>query len=151
MTRGYRRSYTERMSANLPEHIPMQPNVNEHLGIQTILVSPDKVILEVEVGPKVHQPYGILHGGVSALLAEGAASIGGAVSVAPDHIVVGTELNCSHLRSMTSGILRATATPIRKGRSVHVWNIELTDERDRLICVSRCTLQVLKAPPTPQP
>ena len=79
----------------------------------------------VEVGPKVHQPYGILHGGVSALLAEGAASIGGVLSVGPDEIVVGTELNCSHLRSMSSGTLTATATPIRKGRSVHVWGIEL--------------------------
>ena len=139
------------MSENLAEHIPTRPNVNEQLGVQTILVTPDKVILEVEVGPKVHQPYGILHGGVSALLAEGAASVGGAVSVGPDHIVVGTELNCSHLRSMSSGTLRATATPIRKGRSVHVWGIELTDEQGRLICVSRCTLQVLKAPPAPQP
>jgi uncharacterized protein (TIGR00369 family) len=83
---------------------------------------------------------------VSALLAEGAASIGGAVSVGPDQIVVGTELNCSHLRSMSSGTLTATATPIRKGRTVHVWGIDLTDDQDRLICVARCTLQVLRAP-----
>jgi uncharacterized protein (TIGR00369 family) len=90
-----------------------------------------------------------LHGGVSALLAEGAASIGGAVSVGADEIVVGTELNCSHLRSMTSGTLTAMATPIRKGRNVHVWGIELTDDDNRLICVARCTLQVLKAPTAP--
>jgi uncharacterized protein (TIGR00369 family) len=94
----------------------------------------------------VHQPFGILHGGVSALLAEGAASLGGFLSVAPDHIVVGTELNCSHLRSMTTGTLTAVATPFRKGRTVHVWGIELRDEEDRLICVARCTLQVLQAP-----
>ena len=87
-----------------------------------------------------------MHGGVSALLAEDAASIGGAVSVAPDHIVVGTELNCSHLRSMSSGTLTATATPIRKGRTVHVWGIDLTDDDGRMICVARCTLQVLAAP-----
>ena len=79
--------------------------------------------MQVEVGPKVHQPYGILHGGVSALMAEGAASIGGAVSVGPDEIVVGTELNCSHLRSMSSGTLTATATPVRKGRTVHVLSL----------------------------
>ncbi len=97
----------------------------------------------------MHQPYGILHGGVSALMAEGAASIGGAVSVGPDEIVVGTELNCSHLRSMSSGTLTATATPVRKGRTVHVWAIDLTDEAGRMICVARCTLQVLKAPPAP--
>ena len=104
------------------------------------------MVLRVEVGPKVHQPFGILHGGVSALLAEGAASIGGAVSVGPDQMVVGTELNCSHLRSMSDGTLTAVATPIRKGRTVHVWGIELRDEEDRLICVARCTLQVLPAP-----
>jgi uncharacterized protein (TIGR00369 family) len=134
------------MDENLSHLISPQGNVNEQLGVVVVLASPEKVILQVEVGPKVHQPYGILHGGVSALLAEGAASIGGAVSVAPDSIVVGTELNCSHLRSMSSGLLTATATPIRKGRRVHVWNIDLTDDQGRQICVARCTLQVLKAP-----
>jgi len=104
------------------------------------------VVMSVEVGPKVHQPYGILHGGVSALMAEGAASIGGAVNVGADQIVVGTELNCSHLRSMSSGTLTATATPIRLGRTVHVWGIELRDQDQRMICVARCTLQVLAAP-----
>jgi 1,4-dihydroxy-2-naphthoyl-CoA hydrolase len=122
-------------------------NVNQELGIRVVEMTPEKVVLQVEVGPNVHQPYGILHGGVSALMAEGAASLGGAISVGPDEIVVGTELNCSHLRSMSSGVLTATATPIRKGRNVHVWAIDLTDEDDRMICVSRCTLQVLKAPP----
>jgi 1,4-dihydroxy-2-naphthoyl-CoA hydrolase len=121
-------------------------DVSKHLGVEVMEVTPDRVVLRVEVGPKVHQPYGILHGGVSALLAESAASFGGAVSVAPDYIVVGTELNCSHLRSMSSGVLTATATPLRKGRTVHVWGINLTDDKERLICVARCTLQVLKAP-----
>ncbi len=126
-------------------------DVHQQLGVRMVLVTPEKVTLQVEVGPKVHQAHGILHGGVSALLAESAASIGGTVSVGPDHIVVGTELNCSHLRSMQSGTLTATATPIRKGRTVHVWAIELTDERGRLICVARCTLQVLAAPPSSNP
>ena len=127
----------------------MKPNVNDVLDIETVLATPEKVVMRVKVDHKVHQPFGILHGGVSALLAEGAASIGGAVSVGPDQIVVGAELNCSHLRSMSSGTLTATATPIRKGRTVHVWGIELTDDQDRLICVARCSLQVLKAPQTP--
>jgi uncharacterized protein (TIGR00369 family) len=134
------------MTDNLSERMPTRPNVNDQLGIEVVLATPEKVVLRVEVGPKVHQPYGILHGGVSALLAEGAASIGGAVSVGPDQIVVGTELNCSHLRAMSTGMLTATATPFRKGRSVHVWGIELRDDEERLICVARCTLQVLAAP-----
>jgi uncharacterized protein (TIGR00369 family) len=136
------------MSDDLLSNIPHRPNVNDQLGLEIVLATPEKVVIQVEVGPKVHQPYGILHGGVSALMAEGAASIGGAVSVGPDFIVVGTELNCSHLRSMTDGVLTATATPFRKGRNVHVWGIELRDEADRLICVARCTLQVLPAPST---
>ena len=134
------------MSDDLSRNLPQRRNVHDELGIEIVLVTPEKVVLRVEVGPTVHQGYGILHGGVSALMAEGAASIGGAVSVGPDHIVVGTELNCSHLRSMREGVLTATATPFRKGRSVHVWGIELRDEQDRLICVARCTLQVLAAP-----
>lgn len=142
-------SYNKNMSDQMSESFETRANVHEQLGVQTVLMTPEKVVLRVPVGPRVHQPYGILHGGVSALLAESAASMGGAVSVEPDQIVVGTELNCSHLRSMTSGTLTATATPIRKGRSVHVWGIELTDDEGRLICVARCTLQVLKAPPAP--
>ena len=125
-----------------------QDNIHQHLDIQTVLVSPEKVILTVQVGPRVHQPFGILHGGVSALLAESAASIGGYVSVAPASIVVGTELNCSHLRGMASGTLTATATPLRKGRTVHVWAVDLTNDEGQLICVARCTLQVVKAPPS---
>jgi 1,4-dihydroxy-2-naphthoyl-CoA hydrolase len=141
--------YTVEMHEDLANRFKDRSDVNQQLGVEVVEVSPEKVVLQVEVGPKVHQPYGILHGGVSALLAEGAASLGGAVSVGPDEIVVGTELNCSHLRSMRTGTLIATATPVRKGRNVHVWSIDLTDETGRMICIARCTLQVLKAPPTP--
>lgn len=126
--------------------IPARPSVNDVLGVEVAFASPERVVLRVTVDERVHQPYGVLHGGVSALLAEGAASIGGALSVAPDHSVVGTELNCSHLRAMSSGTLTATATPIRKGRRVHVWGIELRDDENRLISVGRCTLQVIDAP-----
>lgn len=121
-------------------------NAHSLLGVELVEASPDKVVLQVPVGPKVFQPYGILHGGVSALLAEGAASFGGALNIGPDQIVVGTELNCSHLRSMSSGVLIATATPIRKGRRVQVWGVDLSDQDGRQICVARCTLQVLDAP-----
>jgi uncharacterized protein (TIGR00369 family) len=137
------------MNEDRMQRINEGDDVNKQLGVEVVLLTPDKVVLQVEVGPKVHQPYGILHGGVSALMAEGAASIGGSINVGPDEIVVGTELNCSHLRSMSSGTLTATATPVRKGRTVHVWAIDLTDETGRLICVARCTLQVLKAPAAP--
>jgi 1,4-dihydroxy-2-naphthoyl-CoA hydrolase len=134
------------MTDDFRERFESRPNVNDQLDIVVVEVTKKRVVMSVEVGPKVHQPYGILHGGVSALMAEGAASIGGAVNVGADQIVVGTELNCSHLRSMSSGTLTATATPIRLGRTVHVWGIELRDQDQRMICVARCTLQVLAAP-----
>jgi uncharacterized protein (TIGR00369 family) len=116
------------------------------LGIRTIEAGPERVVLELDVTPHLHQPFGIMHGGVSALLAEGAASLGGVVSVNSGQAVVGTELNISHLRPIRSGVITATATPIRKGRTVHVWAIELTDERGRQISVARCSMQVISAP-----
>jgi 1,4-dihydroxy-2-naphthoyl-CoA hydrolase len=123
--------------------------VHRHLGVVTEEASPERVVLAIEVDARHHQPYGILHGGVSALLAEGAASLGGALSVGPDQAVVGTELNCSHLRPLREGRLAAVATPIRKGRTVQVWGIELRDGEDRLVCVARCSLQVIEAPTAP--
>jgi 1,4-dihydroxy-2-naphthoyl-CoA hydrolase len=125
--------------------------VNEHtvvglLGIETVEASPDRVVLQVPVTWKVHQPFGILHGGVSALLAESAASFGGALSVPPGKQVVGIELNASHLRSIREGMLIATATPVRKGRTVQVWEIALTDDQGRAICQARCTLAVIEPP-----
>jgi uncharacterized protein (TIGR00369 family) len=125
---------------------PEVQNVHDALGIEVIKATPEEVVVQVMVGPKVHQPYGILHGGVSALIAESAASIGGAITVGPDRIVVGTELNCSHLRSMRQGLLTATARPIRTGRTVHVWSIDLTDEDGRMVCIARCSLAVLDTP-----
>ncbi len=134
------------MGDNSLDGPPETNDVHSLLGVKIIQATPDKVVMSIEVGPKVFQPYGILHGGVSALLAESAASFGGALNIESDQLVVGTELNCSHLRSMSSGTLTATATPIRTGRRVQVWGIDLTDEQGRKICVARCTLQVLEAP-----
>jgi uncharacterized protein (TIGR00369 family) len=136
------------LTDSFKERFGARPTVNDQLDIKLISATPDQVVMQVEVGPKVHQPFGILHGGVSALLAEGAASVGGAISVPEGQSVVGTELNCSHLRAMSTGTLTATALPIRKGRTVQVWGIELRDQNDRLICVARCTLQVISTPVT---
>jgi uncharacterized protein (TIGR00369 family) len=112
-------------------------------------VTPSRVEARLEVGPHVHQPYGLLHGGVSALLAESAASIGAAAAAPEGHGVVGIELNASHLRSMREGMLTAVATPIRVGRRIQVWSVDLTDEGGRMICAARCTLAVLEGQGTP--
>ncbi len=116
------------------------------LGIETVEAGPDRVVMRVPVTERVHQPYGILHGGVSALLAESAASYGGALAAPPGHHVVGIELNASHLRPMREGVLTAVATPIRAGKTVQVWDIQLSDGGGRAICRARCTLAVVRSP-----
>lgn len=116
------------------------------LGIETVEAGPERVVMQVPVNERVHQPYGILHGGVSALLAETAASYGAALAAPPGHHVVGIELNASHLRPMREGVLTAVATPIRTGRTVHVWDVALSDGSGRAICRARCTLAVMRSP-----
>jgi uncharacterized protein (TIGR00369 family) len=123
--------------------ILQKQTVHETLGINVEYYDNDKVVLSLEVGPKVHQPMGLLHGGVSCVLAESAASFGAALNLLPEKSAVGIELNASHLKSVTSGKIVATATPVRKGKKIHVWGIEIVDENDNLICISRCTLAVV--------
>jgi uncharacterized protein (TIGR00369 family) len=126
-----------------------RPSIHELLDVETLEATPEKVVLRIPVSWKVHQPYGILHGGVSALLAESAASMGGALAAGPSRSVVGTELNASHLRPLQDGHLTATATPVRVGRSVQVWRIRLSDDDGRAICEARCSLAVLDATDIP--
>jgi uncharacterized protein (TIGR00369 family) len=121
-------------------------DIHELLDIEVVEAGPQRVELRMPVTPKVHQPHGILHGGVSALLAESAASFGGSLAAGRGRQVVGIELNASHLRAVRDGHLTAVATPIRVGRTVQVWSIAVTDDKDRAICTARCTLAVLGPP-----
>lgn len=117
--------------------------IHDALGIRAVEVGPDKVVLQLDIGPQVHQPFGILHGGASAVIAESAASIGAYMNCDPEReYTVGVDLNVSHLRARRDGTLTATATPIRKGRSLHVWGIDLTDETGKPVAVARCTLVI---------
>ncbi len=121
-------------------------DIHELLDVEVLEAGPEKVVLRLPVTWKVHQPYGLLHGGVSALLAESAASFGASLAAGRGRQVVGIEINASHLRGVTDGHLTATATPLRVGRTVQVWSIALTDDEDRAICAARCTLAVLEGP-----
>jgi 1,4-dihydroxy-2-naphthoyl-CoA hydrolase len=115
----------------------------EALDIRLVSASSDEVVFEMPIGPKVHTPAGILHGGASAALAETAASIGAYLNCDPiRQLPVGVDLNITHLRARTSGFLTARAVPIRKGRSVHVWSIDLDDETGTRVAVARCTLAI---------
>ena len=103
------------------------------------------VVLTMPVTPKVHQYIGIMNGGISLLLAETAASIGAVVSSDLNEVTpVGIEINANHLRAVSRGKVRAEAKNIYHGRTLSVWQVEITNERGKLICVSRCTLSLKK-------
>ena len=93
--------------------------------------------------PRTIQPMGFLHGGISVALAETVASMAGFCCVEEKQAVVGLDINASHLRPVTSGNVSARATPIRLGKSVQVWQIEIQDEQHKLCCTSRLTLSVI--------
>lgn len=112
------------------------------LGIEIVELGPERVVLTVEVGPKVHQPYGFLHGGVSALLSETCASMGAWAAAGPEARALGIEINANHLRPVQSGTVTAVGTPIRQGRTIAVWDTTITDEQGRTVCVSRCTVAI---------
>ena len=134
-------------SARDAAHFPdAQPSIHDLLDVETLEAGPGRVVMRIPVDWRVHQVFGILHGGVSALLAESAASLGGFLAAGPERRVVGIELNASHLRSVRDGHLTADATPVRVGRTVQVWRIGLTDDEGRPICEARCTLAVLGTP-----
>jgi len=111
------------------------------LGIEIDEAAPERVVLSMQVDERHHQYTGLLHGGVSVVLAETAASIGAALNTdLSRYTPVGVEINANHLRSVTMGRVKAEAKPVYKGRQMTVWAIEIRDERERLICISRCTL-----------
>jgi 1,4-dihydroxy-2-naphthoyl-CoA hydrolase len=109
-----------------------------------------RVVAHMPVGPKVHQSFGLLHGGASVVLAETAASVGGMLHVDQSkERVVGLEINANHLRSVRIGELTAIATPVHIGQRTQVWEIRISDGEENLICISRCTLAVVPIPASP--
>lgn len=114
------------------------------LGIEMVELSRERVVATMPVDDRTRQPFGLLHGGASIALAETVASFGATIHIDRERFAaVGLEINGNHLRAKTDGIVRATAVPIHVGRSTHVWSIEIVDEEDRVVCVSRCTLAIV--------
>ncbi|MBA3431847.1 MAG: hotdog fold thioesterase [Actinobacteria bacterium] len=117
--------------------------IHESLGIRPIEMSPERVVMEMDVGPRVHQPFGILHGGASAVLAESAASLGAYLNCDRDtEVALGIELNISHLNARSTGSIRAIATPVRRGRTLHVWTVDIVDGDGGAVAISRCTVAI---------
>ena len=114
-----------------------------HLGIEFLEVGDDFITARVPVDHRTKQPYGLLHGGVSVVLAETLGSCGAIYCTPPGHHVVGLDINANHIRAATSGWVTGKTTPVHVGRSTQVWAIELRNEAGDLTCVSRITMAVL--------
>jgi 1,4-dihydroxy-2-naphthoyl-CoA hydrolase len=113
------------------------------LGIRVVAYDPDAFAVALDIDVRHHQHLGLLHGGVSALLAESAASMSSAMFVdMKEYLIAGVDLNVTHLKPKRSGILTATARPLRRGRTTHVYTIDIVDESGDLVCASRCTIAV---------
>jgi 1,4-dihydroxy-2-naphthoyl-CoA hydrolase len=96
------------------------------------------------VDERTRQPYGLLHGGASVALAETLGSLACYLTLNPDsHYNVGLEINANHVRGVREGLVTGTARPLHMGRTTHVWEIRVVDEKDKLVCISRLTLAIL--------
>ncbi len=118
----------------------------QRMGIELLEVTVDRVVGTMPVEGNT-QPYGLLHGGASAVLAETLGSVGAGLHAGEGRIVVGIDLNATHHRAARSGLVTGVATPLHTGSSVTSYQIEITDEDGRRVCTARLTCLVRKAPP----
>jgi 1,4-dihydroxy-2-naphthoyl-CoA hydrolase len=116
-----------------------------HLGIELTKLGANHLVGRMPVDRRTRQPFGILHGGASVLLAETLVSCAATFVAAPDKTCVGMEINANHLRPVTSGWVTGTARPISLGRRSQVWEVRIVDADDKLVCISRCTMAVVDA------
>ncbi|MSQ91526.1 MAG: hotdog fold thioesterase [Gammaproteobacteria bacterium] len=123
-------------------------NMGGHIGIEIVRIGPDHLDARMPVDERTTQPDGILHGGASVALAETLGSIGGTMIVDRERYqVVGQEINANHLRPVREGFVHGSARPIHIGRRSQVWAIEIVDDNQRLVCISRLTLAVIERQP----
>ncbi len=116
----------------------------EHLGMEFIECGDDYLTAKMPVDHRTIQPAGLLHGGASVALAETLGSIASVLCIKSENkMPVGVEINANHLKATTSGFVVGKVTPIRRGQTVHVWNIEIRNEKGDLTCVSRLTVMVV--------
>ncbi|MFZ4289150.1 hotdog fold thioesterase [Variovorax sp. HJSM1_2] len=114
-----------------------------HLGMEFVEVGDDFIRARAPVDARTVQPYGLLHGGVSVVLAETLGSCGAAYSVPDGHRAVGLDINANHLRGASSGWVTGTARPVHLGRTTQVWQIDIVNEAGQMVCASRLTVSVL--------
>ncbi|MDA8980184.1 hotdog fold thioesterase [Chitinophagales bacterium] len=122
-----------------------QNNMVKHIGIEFSAFGDDYLEATMPVDARTHQPFGLLHGGASVVLAETIGSLAGFLCLEEEgKVVVGQEINANHIRGVKSGIVTGRATPVHLGRQSQVWSIEIRNEDNKLIGISRLTLAVVK-------
>jgi 1,4-dihydroxy-2-naphthoyl-CoA hydrolase len=121
-------------------------SVNEFLGIEIVEVTDTTVRGRVPVTERTRQPFGLLHGGVSVVLAETLGSVGAFYTCEEGYAGVGLEVNANHLRPVKDGYVYGVATPVHLGRGTQVWEIRMSDEQERPTCIARLTISVVKLP-----
>ena len=114
-----------------------------HLGIEFLEVGDDFITARVPVDDRTRQPFGLLHGGVSVVLAETLGSVAANYACPPGHQAVGLDINANHLRGVKSGWVTGTARPVHIGRTTQVWQIDMRNDAGELTCASRITMAVL--------
>jgi len=121
--------------------------IASHLGIEFTEIGADYIVAKMPVDHRTHQPFGILHGGASVVLAETLGSIASFLCLKdPDNQhAVGLEINANHLRSAKEGFVYGKVTPIHVGRTTHIWDIKITNEENKLVCISRLTVAIVSA------
>jgi 1,4-dihydroxy-2-naphthoyl-CoA hydrolase len=117
------------------------------IGLELTEIGENFLKARIPVDERTIQPYGLLHGGASAALAETLGSVGSAFVIdQTQYYCVGLEINANHIRGVREGYVYGTATPLHLGKTTHVWDIRIVDEREKLVCVSRLTVAILRRP-----
>lgn len=115
------------------------------LGIELKKIEKGRVVATMPVDDRTRQPFGLLHGGASVALAETVASVGAFEMIDKEtEAAVGLEINANHVKGKRDGVVTAIGEVIHKGKTTMIWEIKIVDEQDQLICISRCTMAILK-------
>jgi len=124
----------------------IENTVMNTLGIEIVEYTPERVVATMPVTPKTHQPFGLMHGGVSVVIAETVASAGSYQFIDREtQRAVGLEINANHIRSVSDGTVKAVGTPVHIGSTSIIWDIRIYNEEEKLVCISRCTMAIIPA------
>lgn len=135
---------SEEREALIQEMSSRMGALNERMGIELVEVTPDRIVATMPVVGNT-QPYGLLHGGASVVLAETLGSIGSAIHAHPDRLAVGVDINATHHRSEVDGVVTGVATPAHRGRASATWEVVISNAAGQRVCTARITCSLIPA------